>query len=72
MIVLRAANPTEILMAQANLESARVTKMHEAIKKLLTEFTPPELKALRWTRSSRQRSVDRKVKNPARVCISLC
>jgi putative transposase len=27
---------------------------------------------LRWTRSSRQRSVDRKVKNPARVCISLC
>jgi hypothetical protein len=27
---------------------------------------------VRWTRSSRQRSVDRKVKNPARVCISLC
>ena len=27
---------------------------------------------LRWTRSSRQRSGDRKVRNPAQVCISLC
>jgi hypothetical protein len=27
---------------------------------------------VRWTRSSRQRSGDRKVKNPARVCLSLC
>jgi hypothetical protein len=27
---------------------------------------------LRWTRSSRQRSGDRKVGNPAQVCISLC
>jgi hypothetical protein len=26
----------------------------------------------RWTRSSRQRSGDPKVRNPARVCISLC
>ena len=27
---------------------------------------------VRWTRSSRQRSGDRKVRNPARVCFSLC
>ena len=27
---------------------------------------------VRWTRSSRQRSGDRKVGNPAQVCISLC
>jgi hypothetical protein len=28
--------------------------------------------SVRWTRSSRQRSVDRKVRNPAQVNISLC